>query len=542
MTKKILSIFLAAFVCFNPSLFSQDVVPSVSNLFRYGNGERILGSLKIPQTYFENLTDARISLPENFVLGFRLLYDEPPEIGEEFKGISRRYLEYNNNGVYIRAGNSSTLFGRGMALNLFENRGLAYDTWMDGVKFKYSSDFYDATILGGSIDFRDSITFVRNEKYKIRGGNIEVYPFPELLLGGSYIYSEGVQPQGESSSDIPPKNIKAEIPEAYLNLNLNNISLYVDWSRKWTNVITDHYTSTGSGLYGAVSYYGDGYGITLDYKNYSFDILDPYGRTDAARPTRMLPFQNPPIVQKEYSYTLLTRPLHEVDFNDEVGYQIDAFYSVSDNTTLNFNTSLSSRHDSYNLNPDGFTFTRIERSANFLPSTKKEFFPYYEIFIEGEHYYTSSSLFKLAFALRQETFYNEFSPDKSSIITTSIVVPVQIQNTFSQNFSLKAQSEHEWVKENFNGMNNNYFNQLITIIGSFFSKLTATIRFEYTTSKSEVSERKNWLIGELGYRLADSHTITISYGDERGGQVCSNGICKYIQPFEGLRVTILSQL
>ncbi|MEJ2618627.1 MAG: hypothetical protein P8Z35_26995, partial [Ignavibacteriaceae bacterium] len=89
-----------------------------------------------------------------------------------------------------------------------------------------------------------------------------VYPIPELLLGGSYIYSEGVLPQGESNSNIPPENIKAENPEAYLNLNLNNISLYVDWSHKWTNVITDHYTSSGSGIYGAVSYYGDGYAVS----------------------------------------------------------------------------------------------------------------------------------------------------------------------------------------------------------------------------------------------------------------------------------------
>ncbi len=316
----------------------------------------------------------------------------------------------------------------------------------------------------------------------------------------------------------------------------------MDWSHKWTNVITDNYTSTGSGLYGAFSYFGDGYGIALDYKNYAFDILDPYDRTNAIRPTRMLPFQNPPIVQKEYSYTLLTRPLHEVDFNDEVGFQVDAFCSISDNTTINFNSSLSSKHDSYSLNQDGFTFTKIKRSANFLPSTQKELFPYYEIFLEGEHYYASSSLIKAAFALRQETFFNEFSPDKSSIITTSIVVPVQIQNTFSEDFSLKVESEQEWVRENFNSINNHYFNQLITLIGSFYSKLTATIRYEYTTSKSEVSEKKNWLIGELGYRLEDSHTITVSYGNERGGQVCSNGICKYIQPFEGLRITILSQL
>ena len=522
--------------------FSQDVVPSVSNLFRYGNGERILGSLKISQTYFENLTDARISLPENFVLGFRLLYDDPPEIGETFKGISRRYIEYNNSGVYIRAGNSSTLFGRGLALNLFENRGLAYDTWMDGIKFKFSNDFFNSTILGGTINFRDSITFARNEIYKIRGGNVELNPFSELLIGGSYIYSEGFLPQGPLNSEVPAKNIKAEIPEAYLSIDFTDFSLYLDLSHKWTNVLTDHYTSSGSGVYGAVSYFGNGYGITLDYKNYSFDILDPYGRTDASRPTRMLPFQNPPIVQKEYSYTLLTRPLHEVDFNDEVGFQVDAFYSLSDKTTINFNSSLSSRHHGYSLNSDGYTFTHIKRVADFLPSTKKELFPYFEIFIEGEHYYSSSSLFKLAFALRQETFFNEFSADKSSIVTTSVVAPAQIQNTFSSDFSLKVQSEQEWVRETFNTIISNYFNQLITLIGSFYSKLTATIRYEYTTSNNEVSGKKNWLIGELGYRLENSHIITISYGNERGGQVCSNGVCKYMQPFEGLRVSFLSQL
>ena len=540
MRYKILSFFIAA--CLGQPAFSQDVVPSVSNLFRYGNGERILGNLKITQTYFENLTDARISLPENFVIGFRLLYDEPPEIGETFKGISRRYLEYSKDNIYIRAGNSSTLFGRGMALNLFENRGLAYDTWMDGIKFKYSSDYFNATILGGTINFRDSINFVRNEEYKIRGGNVELFPLPELLIGGSYIYSEGIIPQGEADLGLPSDDIRAEIPEAYLSLNLNNISLYLDWSHKWTNVLTSHYTSNGSGLYGAFSYFGSGYGVTLDYKNYSFDILDPYGRTDAGRPTRMLPFQNPPIVQKEYSYTLLTRPLHEVDFNDEVGFQVDAFYSLSDQTTINFNSSLSSKHDSYMLNPDGFTFTKISRSADFIPSTKKELFPYYEIFIEGEHYYAASSSIRLAFALRQETFFNEFSSDQSSNITTSIVIPLQIQNAFSQDFSLTVQSEHELVRNTFGTTIDNYFNQLITLIGSFYSKFTATIRFEYTTSNREVSERKNWLIGELGYRLENSHTLTISYGDERGGQVCSNGICKYIQPFEGFRVTILSQL
>ena len=524
------------------NIIAQSVVPSVSNFLRYGDGERTLGSIYTKQKYFENLTDVRIALPESFTVGFRLLYDEPPEIGEPFQGISRRFIEYNKDNIYLRAGNSSALFGRGLALNLFENRGLAYDTWMDGVQMKYSPKLFSVTLLGGTIDFRDSVNIVRHEIYKIRGGNIELKPLDDMLFGFSYIYAEGDLPQGAENSGVPPKNIKAEIPELYFSLNLDKISAYLDWSQKRTDVVEDKTNSTGWGLYGAISYLGDGYGLTLDYKNYSYDILDPYGRDDLTRPTRMLPFQNPPIVQKEYSYTLLTRQIHQVNFNDEVGLQLDAFYSLDENTTLNFNTSLASIHDSYQLNNDGFTFKRVKRSGNFLPSFNKEFFPYYELFMEGEHYYDVSSAVRLAFAFRQYTFFNEFSSDKSSTVTRSIIVPFQVQYTFSHDYSLIFQSEHEWVSEGSNGAEDKFFNHLITFINSFYSSLTASIRIEYTTTRKDVSGRSNWVSGELGYRLMQSHVITISYGRERGGTICSNGVCRYIQPFEGLRLSILSQI
>ncbi len=533
--------FFMIILLIGKSVIGQTIIPSVSNLLRYGDGERFFGNIKLKQKYFENLTDVRISMLESFVVGFRLLYDDPPEVGETFHGISRRFIEYNNEDLYLRAGNSSALFGRGLALNLFENRSLAYDTWMDGIIIKYKSELFNASILGGRIDFRDSVNVVRNEIYRIRGGNFELSPFNEINIGAAYIYAEGIIPQGAASSGIPAKNIKAEIPELYLNINLRNLSFYLDWSRKWTNVLNET-TSSGWGLYSSVSYLGEGFGITLDYKNYSFDILDPYGRYDFSRATRMLPFQNPPIVQKEHSYTLLTRPLHEVNFNDEVGFQLDAFCSFNEKTTLNFNTSISSIHRSYMLNEDGLTFSEVKRNDDFLPSFKKEFFPYYEIFIEGEHYYNASSAIRLAAAVREKTFFNEFSGDGSSTVTRSFVIPLQIQHLFSEKYSLTFQSEHEWVNEKFNETDQKYFNHLITFINSFFLKLTATIRFEYTTSEIDISERKNWITGELGYRFGQSHVITASYGRERGGLICSNGVCKYIQPFEGFRLSVLSQI
>jgi hypothetical protein len=60
----------------NKNIIAQSVVPSVSNLLRYGDGERMSGNINLEQKYFENLTDIRIALPESFTVGFRLLYDD----------------------------------------------------------------------------------------------------------------------------------------------------------------------------------------------------------------------------------------------------------------------------------------------------------------------------------------------------------------------------------------------------------------------------------------------------------------------------------
>lgn len=521
--------------------FGQTVTPSLSNLVRYGNGERLYGEVGKRQTYFEDLSDVRISLPENFVVGFRYLMDDPPEVGPVFRGIKRRYVEFAKGGFYLRAGNSSTLFGRGLALNLFENRGLDYDTWMDGVKASYQKSFIKGTIVGGRIDFRDSITFVRNETYKIRGGNLEVTPIDPFLLGASYIYSEGVIPQGVQGSGVPAKDIRAEIPEFYASLNLQSISFYVDWSQKWTNVISDNRTATGWGLYGAFSYLGDGYGITVDYKNYRYNIQDPYGRSDNASPTRMLPFQNPPIVQREYSFTLLSRALHQVNFNDEVGFQVEAFYSLGENTNLTFNTSLSSIHYKYLLRPDGFSFREVKRNFSFLPSTKKEYFPYFELFAELEQYFNTNDVLHLAYALREETFYNEFSTDKSSTITRSMVIPVEYQHDFNEDYSITVESELEFVGMLSSQNNLNYINHFLQARATFYSTLTANVRFEYTTSNIDPSGKKHWALGELGYRITPSNIVSLSYGQERGGQICANGVCRYIQPFSGFRFSLQTQ-
>lgn len=516
------------------SAFAQELNPSVLNILRYGNGRSGTGELKTNFEYVENLTDVRIGFPHDFTVGVRLLYDRPPEVGPRFKGIRRRWVEFEKEGVMLRAGNSSQLFGRGLALNLFEDRGLAYDTWLDGVRASWETPRFRATVVAGAIEFWDSIVVARTENYDIRGTNIEGRPWDWLTLGASYLSAEGAIPQPRIAQPI-----HAEIPEVYAAIQCEEFDVFLGWSRKWTNVPTQAQTSAGTGIYGSASYAGTGFGILIDYKNYQFDIRDPFTRFDATRPTKMLPFQNPPIVQREHSSTFLTRALHQVDFNDEVGVQVNVFFTPTKNTTLTFNASLSSDHEEFLYRPASFDFVQLRRASSFLPSTSHALSPYSELFLEGEHAFDDGQI-RLGIARRQFVQAVRLSAIPNDHITKSTVIPVNFLTLLGETTSLQLQVEQEWVDDNYNTGEMKFSNTLLAATVARSPDITVTGRIEFTSNPLDLSGRKTWFSGELGYRIGGSHTMVLTFGQERGGQVCMNGVCRYVQPFSGVRVFVQS--
>lgn len=522
---------------FSSISFSQSVTPSVSNILRYGQGERGFGGLAQQTSYFENLTDVRLNFQPNVTIGFRLLSDDPPEVGDRFRGIKRRFVEVRQENFSLRAGNFNELFGRGLALNLFENRGLAYDSWADGVKAKYSSPLLDATILGGTLDFRDSVTITRYEHYSLRAANLELRPLKGFIIGTSFVAADGTIPQFIGSTSI-----RTEVPEVYTSFRAGGLNGFIGYARKWTNVLTDTASHKGDAVYASLSYNGKGFGIVADYKDYRYDIRDPFDRGSSERATRMLPFQNAPTVQKEHNYTLLTRALHQIDFNDEVGIQIEGFYSISPSTMLNVNGSIASRHHSYDYNRSTFTFTERKRENQFLPSFDRRLSPYWELFAEAEHYFDNTSALRVGLARRANVLYNDFTGAEFSHTQQATIIPVQLQYSVTDEYAVTVQTENEFAYDSYNTSDIHYYTQLLTLIVTRSPDLTLTARYEHTTDKADPSGRRDWLIGEIGYTFGQSHTAAISYGKERGGQVCSNGVCQYQLPFEGVRFSLRSQL
>lgn len=509
---------------------------SVSNILRYGAGKRALAGFDGRVEYFENLTDVRFGLTEEVTAGFRLLYDSPAEYGPAFSGLKRRFVEYRKDNVYLRAGNFNQLYGRGLGLNLFENRGLAFDTWMDGVMAVYKTDRYSVTLSGGIIEAWDSVFIAKTERYAVRTASAEVYPLRGMKAGVAYIYTEGRIPQA-----VGEKRVKAEIPTLFAEYSNDQFAIYLDYALKRSNLIDENTIVYGNGLFASFSYFKDALSVTVDYKNYRFDPRDPFEKDDFGRASKALPFQNGPIVQKEHSSTLLSRALHQVDFNDETGLQGEIRYLFGDKLDVALNASLSSRHFDYLYDAGNFTFIKQDNSS-LLPSGSTTRSPFTEIYIEGEYYYDGVNSVKLSAATRKKVYYSDFTAGANSHTISSVVVPVKGQHTFNREWGLMYQAEYENVNDNYNTAREKYSNYFLAASLIWKGFLNGTVRYETTNNPADASGESNWILWEGGVRVNQQNTLVVSYGKERGGQVCSNGVCRYILPYKGFRLQLISYL
>lgn len=525
-------------------LFAQSLSYSIFNSLRAGTGKENWGEGGFVglqnKKYFDYYTDAKVYY-NNFNAGFRYEYVNPPEYGIKQNRLARRFVEYSNSGFTARLGNSFSLFERGLTLNLFENRSLAYHTNLDGVKLNYLSNNVKATAVYGKINFVEPSTVFygepRLEDYLINAFSLEYKLLNSFSFGGSYVASENQFPALVNPLD--KEKSKTFLPELFLRYRNNSLDVLLNYAHKttlWQN--KNHY---GSGLYASISYLGEGLGISFEYKDYRFDVVDPITESDGFRTTRMLPFQNPPTVHKEHSFTLLTRYPHTVNFNDEVGFQFDMFYSINEQTSLNVNFSASSRHFVYELDKKSFQFLKKKNKSSWIPSFTDNYSPFNELHLELEHFLERrESLFRFGFNYRSEITYSPFLETNFIQPQKQVTTPIFLQYLFEDNFSIKVSSENQWVLKY--PKTNYFYNQLVSLQAGLYKNYNIGGRIEFTTSEDEPNGEKIWLVIEGGFRINTNHIVTIAYGNERGGQVCSNGLCRQVLPFKGLRFSLISNI
>jgi hypothetical protein len=529
------------------SATAQDLVISVSDLLRYGTGTETVGSLSRRRDYFENVADMRLGYGE-FTAGLRLLADRPPEYGVEGDGVRNLFAEFRRGALAIRAGTSYSLFGRGLALNLLEDRTLAFDTGLNGIRAEYKGPVFRAMLTGGDILWRDNVTLARVERYRIRAGTFEWAPSKAARLGVSFV--AGDVSQSEPLSFVPATRF--DMPEVSGSISVGGIDAIVTYAERRTAATAGSGgTHVGHGAYASVSTGSGPFSAVLEYKDYRFGTADPYDRLDGARVTRAFAFQNPPIVQKQHTFTLLSRHPHVVDFSDETGLQIDAFYTVPGELTASVNASAASRHRAYQATGARNAaflpvFACVDRSADFWPSLDDELAPFWELYGDVQYFWDASGNAYVHAGLnrRSLTSVDELSGADRGITTVAqtrlTAIPLEVQCPLTEDWILAASIEQEWVHEEDLGPDADHRNTLVSAGLSWGPAYAVTFRYEWTTSHSTVDGRRDWFAVDMTGRITESHVVTLMAGADRGGQICSNGICRVVNPFSGVRFSLLS--
>lgn len=528
------------------SQYKLNVKVSASNLLRYGTGTENSVTGDKSKEYFEELFNARIFVNE-FLVGARYEYDDVIEIGKGVKGFSERFLEFRNDDFTARGGTYYDVVAQGLTFNGFESRPIGFKTQMDGARVNFNHTFgkkqkvkFHGTLFGGGMDYTDVNDTGRTEVYSIGLGNFSVSPFKLLTLGGSYLAASGKLPTGNIITDI-----NAEIYEGNMGLSYKGFDLLLSYANKVTisepnSIYTQSQAPRGDGAYGSLAYTREGFGITLDYKNYRFNLVTPDQRS-ATSPFKALPFQVAPTCIKVYSTTLLSRYPHSVDFNDEVGWQVDAFYSPNDKLTFNGNASLTSRHYDY-ADVDSSIYTkyeRIDRGDALLPSTENQFSPYWEFFLGAEYYANDNLLTKIGVSKKTSVLYSQVDPGASDIIK-AFTVPFEVQYTFSKVYGVTLVAEIQKAYNSIRTGDKYFWNESAVLSFSRSPDLIVSGILENTSDQEDPSGKKFWMKGELTYKFSSSNVLIVSYGSERGGIQCSSGICRYVNPFNGFRLTLIN--
>lgn len=478
----------AAIVCLVPDISrAQDDTWSVSAAnwmqywyFRYGDG-----------AFVEARRD---SLDNRFIVDFDLgkfytgawldvdQYNQPSESSEK---ISQRYFGWRDRNLSIHLGNFYQVFDRGLTLNAFLDDAIYFDNNLDGVKVSGNYGRVDFDALSA----RGLDRFTEERAYTIRGARAGVRPIRPARLGFSYVRFK------QSSSDFF-RTLNANLTSVNASISQGPFDLYAEYARKIgrTDQLLPLANIDGDGTYlsGSVSF--EKISLYSEYKNY-INLLYPAGGTS---------FNNPPPVSRQ------GRTLMSLDgIPGERGYQVGALISPS--FDLNLDLSYS---ESYSRGiPDSLSLYISEKFAGIRWNLMSDLVINYnwdridytsedeiENYFDGYYYLAGSNIVKLT-AYTKRFVNNNPAPGSG------------IPSSYHENYLILGYGT------------GNIF--LLNIGGS-------------TSNQEESLDPEKLAFVELTLRFG-SHELIIFNGGERGGLICSSGICQTRPTFQGTRLVLYSR-
>ncbi len=586
---------LVSFIFLFKIAFSQNNF-SGSSLTRYGESKDGIN-------YSEIIVNTNTNF-KNYHLWTQFEFSNPPELGFNMNGLRKIQLEYTTLVSSIKLGDIYDIWGRGLILNQIDDQLIDLDNGIRGAELSYVKDqFRIDLLLGNSSIWKSTTNFPGSNNYrhnyelkhKVIGSNLLWYK-DNVEFGSSFLQSREKHPI-YSAPSIDTLKLVHRLYSNRISYYSENFDFYFEYlNKKSQNEARKDFSRTGYGMYLNLNKYHKEWAIGIDYVNYDFARLSPdiFVRWNFVDNQGLaIDFQQPPIASMVHSSTLLGRINRQIDFNNNIGYQTTISGPLFNKTSFMANYSVASRtHQWYS---DSLFNWSINNKKLYVPENNPGVLPFKELYFEisGSSYRDRLHfIFGLAFTKDIfELYKNIQTEDQTSTkykVRESSTIPLQFNWEFKNGLFTEIKYEYQklikgtWTKTISNGeiladslrsdfdvydfetgvltRNPAQYNDFISVgfgkspnwsIALMIDRVSLDDVFDsnfndrVTTFESIIGKfielENTWSSIELTYNLSSNNRISIMYGSQKGGVLCSNGVCRVIQPFiDGFKIDITS--
>lgn len=417
---------------------------------------------------------------------------DPSKFGPHKEGIRKRWIAFEHDRFLARLGDSYATFGSGMVLRILEDQTVEFDNVVDGFFLQATPGIFTIEGIAGT----RHLNLEANEgRTMVKGLSARV----ETKAGSTLGMNAAVIDSLKGTESAPGRD--AVVGFQGSGTSPGGIDFTGEYAilRHKTEAAGRRDPAEGHGAYVSARRSIGPVSITLEGK----DLLR--FKHD---------FSIPPTVARQHVSTLLNRGSHvpNIRLDDERGLQTEILWSMTPEVFLTGNWS------------------RSEARHATLPS--RELFGQIEVTWAGAHWtgYTDETKEKVPEGFDRTYFERlTFGGNFGRGLGNGWGMEVGYESQETHRLDL-AQESYRYPTE--------YRDNVATATLSNSPTHTWSATIEW--SDDPTAARDSWVWLEWGVRLGLLGQITIGGGRLRGGQVCSGGVCRLVDPFEGGRVEFLA--